>query len=142
MSENIEGYVDHVIYRNDDNGYTVLSLDAAGGQIACVGNFPYISDGIYLALEGEYTTHTVYGRQFRINNWSENPDDIKSVERYLSSGAIRGIGEKMAKKYSKKFGSDTFRIFSEEPERLAEIKGISERMAVAFLLHSFLKSKT
>jgi exodeoxyribonuclease V alpha subunit len=133
MSENIEGYVDHVIYRNDDNGYTVLSLDAAGGQIACVGNFPYISDGIYLALEGEYTTHAVYGRQFRINNWSEKtPDDIKSVERYLSSGAIRGIGEKMAKNIVKKFGSDTFRIFSEEPERLAEIKGISERMAVAF----------
>ena len=128
--EEVKGYVDHIVYRNEDNGYTVFQLNNDDGEITCVGNFHFIEEGELLALEGEYMTHRLYGSQFSVKTSTVcEPEDLISIERYLGSGAIKGIGTVLAGKIVKKFKEDTFRIIEEEPERLAEIKGISERKA-------------
>lgn len=130
MSEIVEGYIERIIYRNNENGYTVLSLYSDEEEVTCVGSFPLISEGEYIRAMGSYTDHAVYGQQFLVESYDmKEPDDIFSVERYLSSGAIKGIGAALAGRIVKKFKEDTFRIIEEEPERLSEIKGISERMA-------------
>ena len=130
MSEILEGYIARIIYRNDENGYTVLSLHAEEEELTCVGTFPFISEGEFVHLSGDYTDHPVYGQQFIIESYElKEPKDLYSIERYLSSGAIKGIGEALAKRIVKRFKEDTFRIIEEESERLAEIKGISARMA-------------
>lgn len=128
--EKIKGYIDHIIYRNTDNGYTVLNLISDEKEITCVGTFQAIDQGENIEAEGDYTAHPVYGEQFKVSNYQITaPDDALSMERYLGSGAIKGIGEALAARIVKRFGKDTFRIIEEEPERLAEIKGISERKA-------------
>jgi len=130
MAEEIEGYVSKIVFHNDENGYTVLSLLADEEEITCVGNFPFISEGEYLAVYGSYTDHPIYGIQFLVESYDmKEPADLFSIERYLGSGAIKGIGAALAKRIVKKFKEDTFRIIEDEPERLAEVKGISERMA-------------
>lgn len=128
--EKIKGYVDHIIYRNTDNGYTVLNLICGEEEVTCVGTFRTIDKGENIEAEGSYTAHPVYGGQFKVENYQiVAPDDTLSMERYLGSGAIKGVGEALAARVVKKFGKDTFRIIEEEPERLAEVKGISERKA-------------
>ncbi len=130
MSEVVEGYIGRIVFRNDENGYTVLSLHMEDEELTCVGTFPFISEGEFVLLTGDYTDHPVYGQQFIIASYEiREPKDLYSIERYLSSGAIKGIGEALAKRIVKKFKADTFRIIEEESERLAEIKGISSRMA-------------
>lgn len=126
----VTGYVEHIIYRNADNGYTVLSLLADGEEITCTGSLNGIDEGENLEIEGIYVDHHLYGSQLKVSAYhTVIPDDADSMERYLGSGAIRGIGEALAGRIVRKFGADTFRIIEEEPERLAEIKGISERKA-------------
>lgn len=126
----ISGYVEHIVFRNDENGYTVFGLDIEGKELTCVGSFHYISEGERMELNGEYVNHNIYGKQFKVSSYQiKEPEDAVSVERYLGSGAVKGIGKALAGKIVKKFGADTFRIIEEEPERLAEIKGISERKA-------------
>lgn len=128
--ETITGYVEHIVFRNEENGYTVFNLNAADGDLTCVGNFHYISEGEMMELKGEYTTHNVYGLQLQvISHEVKEPEDLFSIERYLGSGAIKGLGSALAGRIVRKFRKDTFRIIEEEPERLAEIKGISERKA-------------
>lgn len=128
--EQLQGLVEHIVYHNDDNGYTVLNLMCQGSEVVCVGTMPVISEGEYIKAEGDYVEHATYGQQFKISEFSvEVPEDVYSLERYLASGAIKGIGPKMAHKIVSKFKEDTFRVIEEEPERLAEIKGISERKA-------------
>jgi len=130
MAEIVEGYIDHIIYRNDDNGYTVLSLHTDDDEITCVGNFTFISEGEFISAQGSFTEHVVYGQQFMISSYEiKQPTDVHSIQRYLCSGAIKGIGEVLAARIIKRFKEDTFRIIEEEPERLVEIKGISERLA-------------
>lgn len=130
MAEIVEGYIDHIIYRNDENGYTVLSLHTDDDEITCVGNLPFISEGEFISAQGSFTEHLLYGQQFLISSYEiKQPSDIHSIERYLSSGAIKGIGEVLAARIVKRFKEDTFRIIEEEPERLVEVKGISERIA-------------
>ena len=128
--EKITGYIDHIIFRNEDNGYTVFQLNNEEGELTCVGKFSYIGEGEFLELEGEYTMHPSYGMQLQVTNHRiKEPEDRESIERYLGSGAVKGIGPALAGKIVAKFGEDTFRIMEEEPERLAVIKGISERKA-------------
>lgn len=128
--ETVKGYVDHIIYQNRENGYGVLSVVADGEELICVGTFRSVESGETLELHGEYVEHPLYGRQLKTESFKiVAPDDVVSMERYLSSGAIKGIGEALAARIVKKFKEDTFRILEEEPERLAEIKGISERKA-------------
>ena len=131
MNETINGYVDHIIYRNADNAYTVFVMIVDEDELTCVGTMPDIAEGMYMEASGEYTDHPTYGRQFKVASFEEKaPQDELSIERYLGSGAIKGIGIALAARIVKKFKGDTFRIIEEEPERLAEIKGISERKAM------------
>lgn len=130
MSEVLEGYIEKIIFRNDENGYTVLSLVSDDIEIICVGSFPFISEGEYLSAKGSYINHQTYGEQFQVEEYEiKEPEDIIAVEKYLSSGAIKGIGEVLARRIVKKFKSETLYIMETQPERLAEIKGISKRMA-------------
>lgn len=129
--EVIQGYVDHIIYRNAENGYTVLVLVASEEELTCVGTFSDIVEGENIEAKGEFTEHSVYGRQFKVSSYVEKaPEDEVAIERYLGSGAIKGIGLALAARIVRRFKKDTFRIIEEEPERLAEVKGISERKAM------------
>lgn len=133
MSETVTGYIDHVIFRNEDNGYTVMVLKGMEEEreLTCVGTFPAITQGAAIEASGNYTTHPVYGKQFQIASYVEKmPEDALAMERYLGSGAIKGIGAALAARIVRRFGDDTMRIVEEEPERLAEIKGISEKKAM------------
>ena len=128
--EVVKGYVDHIVFRNEDNGYTVFHLTNEDGEITCVGTFPYISEGEMLEVSGEYINHGVYGLQLQVSSFEVlEPEDLVSIERYLGSGAIKGLGAVLAGRIVRKFKGDTFRIIEEEPERLAEVSGISERKA-------------
>ncbi len=128
--ETIKGYVEHIIYRNTENGWTVLNLYVDGEEITCVGSLPLLSEGEMIEAEGSYTVHSSYGQQFKIETYTEvAPEDAVAMERYLGSGAIKGVGSALAARIVRRFKADTFRIMEEEPERLAEIKGISERKA-------------
>ena len=129
--ESLAGYVEHIIYRNADNGYTVLNLVSREDEITCVGIFSAIAEGENIEAQGEYTEHPTYGQQFKVTSFEEKaPEDEEAIERYLGSGAIKGIGLAMAARIVRRFKEDTFRIIEEEPERLAEIKGISNRKAM------------
>lgn len=129
--ETLSGYVEHIVFQNEENGYTVLNLVCGEDEMTCVGIFHGISEGECLELSGEYTTHPSYGRQFKAASFQvKPPEDMVSVERYLASGAIKGIGAALAARIVKKFREDTIRIIEEEPERLAEVKGISQRKAM------------
>lgn len=132
MSESVTGYIDHVIFRNEENGYTVFVMKGVEGQeeLTCVGTFPVISQGVTMEASGSYINHHVYGKQFQITSFVEKmPEGALAMERYLGSGAIKGIGAALAARIVRHFGEDTLRIVEEEPERLAEIKGISEKKA-------------
>lgn len=128
----VEGFVEKIKYRNEDNGYTVLSLNSAGDEYILVGTFAYISEGELVEARGTMTEHPVYGDQLAVETYEiKAPHDALSMERYLGSGAIKGIGAALAARIVRRFKADTFRIMEEEPERLAEVKGVSEKMAMA-----------
>ena len=128
--EKISGYIDHIIFRNEENGYTVMVMICDGEEVTCVGTLQYINEGELIEAEGTYTQHSTYGTQFKISSFElKAPEDEMAMERYLGSGAIKGIGSALAARIVRRFKGDTFRIMEEEPERLAEIKGISEKKA-------------
>lgn len=128
---NLEGFVENIIFRNEENFYTVLEIVAGGRMYTCVGTFQFINEGEYIDIEGEETFHQDYGKQIKVSRYeSRLPADEISMERYLGSGAIKGIGPALAKKIVDKFGAGTFNIIEEEPERLSAIKGISENKAL------------
>ena len=128
--EKVTGYIDNFIYQNKENGYCVLNLATEDGELTCVGTLQGITAGMNVAFTGSYTEHPAYGRQFKVESYEEKePEDEFAIERYLGSGAIKGIGAALAARIVRRFGKDTFRVIEEEPERLAEIRGISERGA-------------
>lgn len=127
----VEGYVERIVYRNEDNGYTVMTVVEDNEEYTCVGIVQVINEGEYIEIEGEMNTHSSYGEQISITHYTiKVPEDEIAIIRYLGSGAIKGIGPKMADRIVNKFKENTFKIIEEEPERLAEIKGISTRMAM------------
>lgn len=129
--EVISGYVDHIVFRNNDNGYTVMVMICDEEELTCVGIFSDIAEGECIEAHGEYTDHPTYGRQFAVKSFVEKaPQDELAIERYLGSGAIKGIGIALAARIVRRFKEDTFHIIEEEPERLAEVKGISQRKAM------------
>ena len=126
----MEGYVEHIIFRNAENGYTIFELVSGEEELTCRGTFAYLNEGDFVSVEGQMVEHPIYGTQLQVTSYElRPPEDVVAIQRYLGSGAIKGIGETMAARIVQKFGADTFRIMEEEPERLAEIKGISERKA-------------
>ena len=130
LSEILEGYVDKIVYQNAENGYTVLSLHNDDVEITCVGSFTFISEGEFICATGSYIAHQIYGQQFKVESYEfKEPEDLESMEKYLGSGAIKGIGNALAARIVRRFKNDTFRMIEEEPERLAEVKGVSDKMA-------------
>ncbi|MCI9006153.1 MAG: ATP-dependent RecD-like DNA helicase [Lachnospiraceae bacterium] len=128
--DTLAGFVGHIVYQNPENGYTVLDFICGEDEITCVGYFHGVGEGESLSMTGEYATHPSYGKQFKMDSFQARPpEDIVSMERYLGSGAIKGVGAALAARIVRKFGENTFRIIEEEPKRLAEVKGISERKA-------------
>ena len=128
--EKVKGYIEHFLYKNSENGYGVLNLVMADAEVICTGSFRDVDVGDTIEIEGEYVNHPVYGSQFKAASYEISiPDDAVSMQRYLGSGAIRGVGEALAARIVKMFGDDTFRIIEDEPERLAEVKGISLKKA-------------
>ncbi|MCR5303342.1 MAG: ATP-dependent RecD-like DNA helicase [Lachnospiraceae bacterium] len=130
----ISGYVDQIIFRNEDNGYTVLALSSSGqdegNEITCKGNMPGVEAGMTLECQGDYEVHPVYGTQFHVQLFEEIlPQDEEGIMKYLSSGTIKGIGETIARRITAEFGADSLRVIEEEPERLETIKGISAEKA-------------
>ena len=129
--ETLKGYVEHIVYQNSENGYAVLNLVSDEEEITCTGIFHGVGEGEMLELTGDYNMHPSYGRQFNMQSFQvKAPKDLVSIERYLGSGAIKGVGVALAARIVKKFKEDTFHIIENEPERLAEVKGISERKAM------------
>lgn len=130
LMDTISGYVERIVFQNSESGYTVMSLMTDRGEVPCVGICHGLTQGENIEAEGEYKEHPVYGNQFRVTGYRVTvPKDSAGIERYLGSGAIKGVGARLAARIVKEFGEDTLRILEEEPERLAEIKGISLRMA-------------
>ncbi|MCR5790039.1 MAG: ATP-dependent RecD-like DNA helicase [Lachnospiraceae bacterium] len=136
----LSGYIDHIIFRNEDNGYTVFELagftdsfeEGNGEPVVCYGNLQPVDEGELIELSGEFTEHALYGEQFHIIRYEMKlPQDETAVIRYLGSGAVKGVGQALAERIVRRFKEDTFRVIEEEPERLAEIKGISEKKARA-----------
>ena len=129
--EHLEGYVSHIRYHNEENGYTVLEMETTHGDEILVGYFHYIDEGEYLSAECEFTDHPVHGPQYQMKSYTvKKPENREAMERYLASGAIKGIGAALAKRIVKKFKGDTFDIIEKEPERIAEVKGISLKKAM------------
>ena len=130
----ITGFIERIKFRNEENGYTVMSVtdQSDGEEVIMVGNLAYAAEGDMIEASGHMTQHPVYGEQLQIESYEmKTPQDELSMERYLGSGAIKGIGAALAARIVRHFKADTFRIMEEEPERLSEVKGVSEKMAMA-----------
>ena len=126
-----KGYVEHIVFRNNDNGYTVFQLVSEEEELTCVGLFSVLAEGELVQVSGHMKEHPLYGEQIQVEQYELlAPEDETAMERYLGSGAIKGIGAAMAARIVRRFKGDTFRIIEEEPERLAEVKGISEKKAM------------
>ena len=126
-----KGYVEHIVFRNNDNGYTVFQLVSEEEELTCVGVFSVLAEGELVQVSGHMKEHPLYGEQLQVEQYELlAPEDETAMERYLGSGAIKGIGAAMAARIVRRFKGDTFRIIEEEPERLAEVKGISEKKAM------------
>lgn len=145
----IKGYVERIIYTNSDNGHTILDVSLTSDEIkrlqaecpdyaddideemVCVGTLHLINAGEYVVFNGDFTVHQTYGLQFKVTSYEESrPEDMDSIERYLGSGAIKGVGPALAARIVRHFKMDTFRVIEENPEELSQVKGISNRMAM------------
>ena len=124
----IEGTIEAVIYRNENNGYTVLDIDTGGELVTAVGELGDVEAGEALLMEGQYVTHAKFGVQFKVEYFERKlPNTSVNICKYLSSGAIKGIGPALARKIVDVFGEQTLEIMEKEPRRLLEIKGISPK---------------
>ncbi len=127
----ISGYVENITFRNEENGFTVLTLSSGKKNITCTGVFGYIGQGEYLEIDGEEVFHDIYGQQIKVTAYRIIPaSDARSIRKYLGSGSIRGIGAVLADRIVDRFGEDTLRVIEEEPELLAEIRGITIHKAM------------
>lgn len=145
----IKGYVERIIYTNEENGHSILEISLSSEEVknlikdnpdlerdlsdelVCTGVLYLIHPGEYIVFNGDFVVHPSYGLQFKVTGYEETqPEDLATMERYLGSGAIKGIGPALAGRIVRRFKEDTFRIIEENPEELASIKGISERMAM------------
>lgn len=122
----IQGTVEHTIYRNDQNGYSVIEISDEKGDIIIVGNLPALSDGDLIEVEGSFIQHATYGEQLKVEHFRfATPQTLRSIERYLASGAVKGIGPMLAARIVKLFQEDSLRVLEEEPGQLARVSGIS-----------------
>ena len=127
----LEGEIVDIIYNNESNGYTVAVFETEDEQTTIVGYLPFISKGDSLKITGKFVEHKEYGIQFKVESFEKiMPKTLPALERFLASSNIKGVGEATAKKIINRFGNNTLNIFKFEPEKLAEIKGISKDKAI------------
>ena len=128
--DEIEVYADETVFRNDDNGYTVLVVKSGRTRVSAVGIMPPIAPGEKLKITGDWVEHPIYGKQIKVSHCEiEKPTTLSGIEKYLSSGMIRGIGPATAKLLIKAFGEETLDVLYSEPERLLEVSGIGPKRA-------------
>ena len=127
---NIKGIVEEIVFRNDENGYTVLDIDCNSELITCVGTFPIISEGEVLSLEGEFKINSKYGKQFVVRSAKiAPPQSLEGIEKYLSSGLIHGVGPITAHNIVSHFKAETLNVIEFSPEKLQEVRGVSSSKA-------------
>ena len=126
--ERIEGMISDIVFKNEDNGYTIAHLANSDNEIVIVGCMPTLSVGESIEVEGKWVNHKTYGTQFEVEKFMPiTPSSLEGIYVYLSSGMIHGIGEKMAKRIVDKFGVDTLNVIQNAPERLKEVEGIGSK---------------
>ena len=134
MSDQLRGTVERVTYYSEETGYSVIRLNVPGqsGLVTVVGNLPEVNPGESLRLEGQWTTHPQYGRQFKAERCEQVlPATAEGIKRYLGSGLVKGVGPVTAARIVQRFGSDTLRVLDEEPRRLREALGVGPKRAAA-----------
>ena len=132
--DQLSGVVEEVVFANADTGFAVIELDAQGTLISAVGEMPQITQGEEVTLRGRFTQHPVYGEQFKVELCTRTlPSTAKAIEKYLAGGVIKGIGPKLARQLVEAFGDDTLMVMDQTPQRLLEIKGISQQKLDGFL---------
>ncbi len=127
----VDGVIESVIYRNSENGYSVCDLETEGGElITVVGNMPFIAEGEIIRAMGKWFNHPSFGRQFKIEYMEKQlPVTSSAIQKYLASGAVKGIGPKLASKIVGKYGADSFDVIENHPEWLSDLPGISQKKA-------------
>ena len=126
--EKIEGMISDIVFKNEDNGYVIAHLSNENNDVVIVGCMPTLTVGESIEVEGKWVNHKVYGTQFEVSSFMPvTPSSIEGIYVYLSSGMIKGIGEKMAKRIIDKFGVDTLDIIQNSPQRLSEVEGIGTK---------------
>lgn len=136
----IKGEVTDIIYQNEVNSYTIAVFETNEEETTIVGYLPFVKSGDTLKVEGKFVEHKDYGRQFKVETFEKlMPETLGALEKYLANGSIKGIGEATAKKIIKTFGEDTINVFKFEPEKLAQIKGISKSKAIE-MSESFIEN--
>ena len=134
------GEVEDIIYYNETNSYMIAEFDTEDEQTTIVGYLPFIGRGDNLKVIGNFVEHKKYGRQFKVETFEKlMPQTLGALEKYLANGNIKGVGEAIAKRIVSKFGEETIQIFKTEPQRLAEVKGISKNKALQ-IAESFLEN--
>lgn len=131
QEEMVSGSVTQIVFYNAENGYSVLRMNAPDGEeITATGCLPNVGVGEELTLSGKWVSHPSYGDQFAADSFERNlPTSTKGIADYLGSGLIKGIGPRLAARIAKTFGEDTFRILTDDPERLTDIRGITPKKA-------------
>ena len=136
----IKGEVTDIIYQNEVNSYTIAVFETDEEETTIVGYLPFVKSGDTIKVEGKFVEHKDYGRQFKVETFEKlMPETLGALEKYLANGSIKGIGEATAKKIIKTFGEDTINVFKFEPEKLAQIKGISKSKAIE-MSESFIEN--
>jgi exodeoxyribonuclease V alpha subunit len=126
--ERIEGMISDIVFKNEDNGYTIAHLVNSDNEVVIVGCMPTLSVGESIEVEGKWINHKTYGAQFEVNKFMPvTPSSLEGIYVYLSSGMIHGVGEKMAKRIVDKFGVNTLDVIQNMPERLKEVEGIGSK---------------
>lgn len=126
----LEGIVDQVVYTNEENGYTVCILDCIGEPVTLVGTMPFLGEGETIKVYGSWTVHPTFGRQFRVDSFEKKlPDSVEAIYRYLSSGALKGVGPVLAERMIHAYGADTLDVIEHHHRWLCDIKGISPKKA-------------
>ena len=126
--EKLEGMISDIVFKNEENGYTIAYLANEDEEVTIVGCMPTLSVGESIEVEGRWVTHKTYGSQFEVNKFMPvTPSSLEGIYAYLSSGMIHGIGEKMATRIIEKFGVDTLDVIQNTPERLKEVEGIGSK---------------
>lgn len=138
--ETVKGYVEEIIFRNIDNGYCVLLINAGNNLVTAVGVFPPVEEGEYLEMQGEHVVNNKFGEQFNVSECKiVQPDSVESIYRYLSSGLFYGVGEVTAKNIVNTFGARALEYIEKDPVKLSQVKGLSLKKAMAineaFIVH-------